>query len=58
MTLPESEAAIAAVAGEALYCLDNHRQTATFTSFRSPLTLQDAYRVTPRLRAAFEARGE
>jgi 2-oxo-3-hexenedioate decarboxylase len=47
-----------AVAAEVVASLANHRQIPTFTSRHGGLTLADACRVTPLLRAAFEARGE
>src|SRR5476649_2054562 len=47
-----------AVAGEVVASLASHRQIPTFTSRPGGLTLVDAYRVTPLLRAAFEARDE
>src|SRR5476649_1519176 len=47
-----------AVAGEVVASLASHRQIPTFTSRPGGLTLADACRVTPLLRAAFEARGE
>lgn len=45
-----AEAAIAALTG--------HNQIPTFSSRPNGLSLADAYRVTPMLRAAFEVRGE
>jgi 2-keto-4-pentenoate hydratase len=47
-----------AVADEVIASLMSHRQVPTFSSRPRGLTLGDAYRVTPMLRAAFEARGE
>ena len=47
-----------AVAGVVVASLANHRQVPTFSSRPGGLALADAYRVTPLLRAAFEARGE
>jgi 2-oxo-3-hexenedioate decarboxylase len=47
-----------AVAGDVIACLTLRRQVSTFSSRPAGLTLADAYRVTPLLRAAFEARGE
>jgi 2-oxo-3-hexenedioate decarboxylase len=47
-----------AVAGEVVASLASHRQIPPFTSRPGGLTLADALRVTPLLRAAFEARGE
>ena len=49
---------IAAVAREAIAAITDHRQIVPFSSRRGGLTLADSYRVTPLLRAAFEARGE
>jgi len=48
----------AAVAGEVVACLDEHRQTTLFSGRSDGFTLADAHRVTPHIRAAFEARGE
>jgi len=47
-----------AIAGDVVASLASHRQLPTFTSRPGGLTLAQAYRVTPLLRAAFEARGE
>jgi 2-oxo-3-hexenedioate decarboxylase len=49
---------IRAIAEEVGAALTNHRQISTFSSRPGGLTVADAYRVTPLLRAAFEARGE
>jgi hypothetical protein len=49
---------IKAVANEVVASLASHRQILTFSSRPVGLTLAQAYRVTPLLRAAFEARGE
>src|SRR5580704_966083 len=46
------------IANEVLSSLANHAQIPPFSSRPSGLTLEQAYRVTPLLRAAFEARGE
>lgn len=46
------------VADAALAALTSHRQIPTFSSSPCGLTLGDAYRVMPILRAGFEARGE
>lgn len=46
------------IADEVITALDGHHQIPTFSSRPKGLTLGQAYRVTPRLRAAFEARGE
>src|SRR5262249_4758447 len=47
-----------AVADEVVASLANHSQIATFSSRLPALTLAQAYRIIPLLRAAFEARGE
>lgn len=49
---------IKVIADEVLASLGSHRQIAPFTSRPGGLTPEDASRVTPLLRAAFEARGE
>lgn len=49
---------IATIARDAMAAISSHSQIAPFTSRPGGLTLADAYRVTPLLRAAFEARGE
>jgi len=49
---------VEAVAKEVIASLSNHSQIPTFSSRPGGLTLAQAYRVTPLLRAAFEARGE
>lgn len=46
------------VAGNVVASLASHRQIPTFSSRPGGLTLADAYRVSPLIRAAFEARGE
>src|SRR3984957_5569900 len=46
------------VANEVLASLANHRQIPTFSSRPGGLTLAQAYRIPPLLRAAFEAGGE
>jgi 2-oxo-3-hexenedioate decarboxylase len=46
-----------AVAGEVVAALAGHRQIQPFSARVDDFTLADAYRVTPLLRAAFEARG-
>jgi 2-oxo-3-hexenedioate decarboxylase len=46
------------VAEAAVAALSRHNQIPTFSSRPNGLTLADAYRVTPMLRTAFEARGE
>jgi 2-keto-4-pentenoate hydratase len=55
--MDERTPAIPALAEEALAVLASRRQIAPFSARRA-LTLTDAYRVLPLLRAAFEARGE
>ena len=52
------QAEIEAVAKEVITSLSNHSQIPTFSSRPDGLTLAQAYRVTPLLRAAFEAHGE
>jgi len=47
-----------AVAHEVVTALAGHRQISPFSARVGGLTLADAYRVTPLLRGAFEARGE
>lgn len=49
---------IEAVATEVITSLFNHSQIPTFSSRPGGLALAQAYRVTPLLRTAFEARGE
>ena len=49
---------VEAVAQEVITSLSNHTQIPTFSSRPGGLTLAQAYRVTPLLRAAFEGRGE
>src|SRR5580658_8370234 len=46
------------IADEVVASLADHSQIPTFTSRPGGLTLAQAYRVAPLLRAAFEARGE
>jgi 2-oxo-3-hexenedioate decarboxylase len=46
------------IADEVLAATDGHRSIAPFSSRPGGLTREDACRVTPYLRAAFEARGE
>jgi 2-keto-4-pentenoate hydratase len=50
--------ALDAIAAEALAMLGSGGQVVPFTSRPGALTLADAYRVLPLLRAGFEARGE
>jgi 2-oxo-3-hexenedioate decarboxylase len=47
-----------AIAADVLSALATHRQIAAFSQSPGGLTLADAYRLPPLLRAAFEARGE
>jgi 2-oxo-3-hexenedioate decarboxylase len=49
---------VAAIANDVLAALASKKQIAPFSSRPSGLSLGDAYRVTPLLRSAFEARGE
>jgi len=49
---------VKSITREVLTSLSTHHQIPTFSSRPGGLTLDDAYRVTPLLRAAFEARGE
>jgi 2-oxo-3-hexenedioate decarboxylase len=49
---------VKAVAREVVASLADHRQIPTFSTRPGGLTLAQAYRVTPMLRAAFEARGD
>ena len=46
------------IAGTVLTALDDHVQVPRFSLSPEGLGISDAYRVTTRLRAAFEARGE
>jgi 2-oxo-3-hexenedioate decarboxylase len=54
MTAPPD---IKSISREVLTSLSTHNQIPTFSSRPGGLKLDDAYRVTPLLRAAFEARG-
>jgi len=58
MTTSADTSRITTAASEVLASLASHRQIPTFSSRAGGLTLGDAYRVTPLLRAAFERRGE
>jgi 2-oxo-3-hexenedioate decarboxylase len=49
---------VKAIADEVIAALRDHRQIPTFSSRPAGLSLAHAYRVTPHLRSAFEARGE
>lgn len=53
-----AQAEVKAIAQEVITSLSNHSQIPTFSSRPGGLTLAQAYRVTPLLRAAFEDRGE
>jgi 2-oxo-3-hexenedioate decarboxylase len=58
MAAPTETPDVKTVADEVVAALAGHRHISTFTSRPGGLTLAQAYRVTPLLRAAFEARGE
>ena len=58
MFAPTEALDVKAVANEVVASLAGHCQIPTFSSRPGGLTLAQAYRVTPLLRAAFEARGE
>ncbi|HZP68987.1 MAG TPA: fumarylacetoacetate hydrolase family protein [Pseudolabrys sp.] len=58
MNSTTASADVQAIADEVLSSLAAHRQAAPFSARPGGLTLDAAYRVTPLLRAAFEARGE
>jgi 2-oxo-3-hexenedioate decarboxylase len=58
MAAPDHTPDVAAIAGDVLAALATKNQIAPFSSRAGGLTLSDAYRVTPLLRTAFEARGE
>src|SRR5271166_2418471 len=58
MVAPTETLDVKAIADEVVTSLARHSQIPTFTSRPGGLTLAQAYRVTPLLRAAFEARGE
>ncbi|MGB6350495.1 MAG: hydratase [Pseudolabrys sp.] len=58
MPAPSIAPDIKAISREVLTSLSTHNQIPTFSSRPGGLTLDEAYRVTPMLRAAFEARGE
>jgi 2-keto-4-pentenoate hydratase len=49
---------VAAIANDVLAALASRKQISQFSSRPGGLSLADAYRVTPLLRTAFEARGE
>lgn len=54
----DAEPSLEAMADEVVAAITEHRQIQTFSSRPGGLTLEDAYRVTPFIRARFEARGE
>jgi 2-oxo-3-hexenedioate decarboxylase len=58
MVAPAETLDVKTVADEVVASLAGHSQIPTFTSRPGGLTLAQAYRVMPLLRAAFEARGE
>jgi|SRR5581483_9895303 len=58
MTAQADVVNVKAVAREVIASLSRRSQIPTFSSRPGGLTLEQAYRVTPLLRAAFEARGE
>jgi 2-keto-4-pentenoate hydratase len=49
---------VRAIAEEAFAAMAEHRQIPTFSSRPEGLTLAEAYRITPLIRARFEGRGE
>src|ERR1700688_4947032 len=58
MAAPTETLDLKTVAEGVVESLVGHRQISTFTSRPGGLTLAQAYRVAPLLRAAFETRGE
>ena len=58
MAAPTETLDVKYIADEVVASLAGHTQISTFSSRPAGLTLAQAYRVTPLLRAAFEARGE
>ena len=58
MGAPTKTFDVKSIADEVVASLVGHSQIPTFSSRPAGLTLAQAYRVTPLLRAAFEARGE
>lgn len=58
MGAPTETFDVKSIADEVVASLVGHSQIPTFSSRPAGLTLAQAYRVTPLLRAAFEARGE
>ena len=53
-----TEQKVGAIAEEAFAAIAEHRQISTFSSRPEGLTLAEAYRIMPLIRARFEARGE
>jgi 2-oxo-3-hexenedioate decarboxylase len=58
MAAPNPTPDVAAIANNVLAALANKKQIPPFSARPGGLSLADAYRVTPLLRAAFEERGE
>jgi 2-keto-4-pentenoate hydratase len=58
MPAPTDTPDLDAIAADVLSALASHRQIPAVSQAPGGLTLADAYRLPPRLRAAFEARGE
>jgi len=58
MAAPTETLDVKSIADEVVASLASHTQIPTFASRPAGLTLAQAYRVTPLLRAAFETRGE
>ena len=58
MPTPTDTLDLNVIAADVLAALASHRRIAAFSPSPGGLTLADAYRVPPLLRAAFEARGE
>lgn len=58
MPKPPSQPDLESIAVKVVASLSNHVQIQTFSGSRIVMELEDAYRVTPLLRAEFEARGE
>jgi 2-oxo-3-hexenedioate decarboxylase len=58
MPAPTHAPDLSGIAEDVLSALATHRQIPAFSHSSGGLTLTDAYRVPPLLRAAFEARGE
>ena len=58
MPVPTDTSDLNAIAADVLAALASHRQIPPFSRSPGGLTLADAYRLPPLLRAAFEARGE